>query len=372
MVGIALLPVATGLGLAASAPGQAGPGGNMPPPREAVDACRGAGVGDSCRFSAPGQMLSGHCEAGSGHPPTCRPAPAAPRSDVLAGSRVSTADVACGLSHDSKNAALGLESRYAWSCGAGVRRLTGNGIPDHPTGSFPNRGNPNRISVQDVSFRAPLTPERRDDAGMPVRISGYALNGVKFDPGTAESCTHGCANGGRGGGGTWTIEALGQSFFDFGVDANNAHVQPDGTYHYHGVPKDLLARHGETNAMSLIGWAVDGYPIYGRYGHDKAMDAKSALRSMRSSYRLKSIPDAGRPSTSIAPMGTFTQDYEYAAGSGDLDECNGRTDVTPEFPRGIYHYYATDAFPYVQRCVKGDSIPGGVRERGMPPRWSRG
>ena len=53
-------------------------------------------------------------------------------------------------------------------------------------------------------------------------------------------------------------------------------------------------------------------------------------------------------------MGTFTQDYEYVAGSGsDLDECNGRNGVTPEFPEGIYHYYATNSFPFLQRCVKG-------------------
>jgi hypothetical protein len=53
-------------------------------------------------------------------------------------------------------------------------------------------------------------------------------------------------------------------------------------------------------------------------------------------------------------MGTFTQDYEYAVGSGsNLDECNGRMGVTPEFPEGIYHYYATDNFPFLQRCVKG-------------------
>jgi hypothetical protein len=40
-------------------------------------------------------------------------------------------------------------------------------------------------------------------------------------------------------------------------------------------------------------------------------------------------------------------------GSGDLDECNGRMGVTPEFPDGIYHYYATDSYPFFQRCVKG-------------------
>jgi len=58
-------------------------------------------------------------------------------------------------------------------------------------------------------------------------------------------------------------------------------------------------------------------------------------------------------STDIYPMGTFAQDWEYVAGSGDLDECNGRFGVTPEFPEGIYHYYATDTYPFFQRCVKG-------------------
>ena len=77
------------------------------------------------------------------------------------------------------------------------------------------------------------------------------------------------------------------------------------------------------------------------------------MKVIRPSYRIKAVPDAKRPAASLLPMGTFTQDYEYVAGSGDLDECNGRTGVTPEFPKGIYHYYATDTYPYLQRCVKG-------------------
>jgi hypothetical protein len=105
--------------------------------------------------------------------------------------------------------------------------------------------------------------------------------------------------------------------------------------------------------MTLIGWAVDGFPIYARFGYSAAADANSPLKLVQSSYRLKVVPDANRPATSLFPMGTFQQDYEYLAGLGDLDECNGRTGVTPEFPNGIYHYYATDAYPYLQRCVKG-------------------
>ena len=105
--------------------------------------------------------------------------------------------------------------------------------------------------------------------------------------------------------------------------------------------------------MTLIGWAADGFPIYARYVHSVAADATSALRVAKTSYHIKAVPDVRRPATSLFPMGTFTQDYEYVAGLGDLDECNGRTGVTPEFPRGIYHYYATDTYPYLQRCVKG-------------------
>ena len=53
---------------------------------------------------------------------------------------------------------------------------------------------------------------------------------------------------------------------------------------------------------------------------------------MTGSYQLKSTPDAGRPSTTTYPMGAFTQDYEYVAGSGDLDECNGRDGRHPRVP----------------------------------------
>ena len=53
------------------------------------------------------------------------------------------------------------------------------------------------------------------------------------------------------------------------------------------------------------------------------------------------------------PLGAFIEDYEYIAGSGDLDEFNGRYCVTPEYPSGTYAYFVTiDAslepvYPYV-------------------------
>ena len=131
-------------------------------------------------------------------------------------------------------------------------------------------------------------------------------------------------------------------------------MQPGGAYHYHGMPEGLITqRGGGPGRMTLVGWAADGFPIYARYGYSVATDLSSGVRAMSSSYKLKTAPGANRPSTTTYAMGTFSQDYEYLAGSGDLDECNGRTGVTPEFPGGIYHYFATDTYPHLQRCIKG-------------------
>jgi hypothetical protein len=188
----------------------------------------------------------------------------------------------------------------------------------------------------------------------------FTLAGVKFDPGTAGTCpstltaTTQCnlANGTD----MWRIEALGQTTFNFGVDTNNAHVQPGGVYHYHGMPTGLLTNAGATSAtpkMVLVGWAGDGYPVYARYCYTNAMDATSAVKVCAGSFVKDATADAGRPSTALVPIGAFLSDWSYSAGSGDLDDCNGRTGVTPEFPNGIYYYMATDTYPYFSRCLKG-------------------
>lgn len=255
----------------------------------------------------------------------------------------STAAAYCGYNNSVLNAALGLTSSVNINCACGQRVMTGNGVPDHVTGTFPNSGNPNRITAQTVQFTAALAPVATTTATS-VMIAGVANNSVKFDPGTAESYQNA---------GVWRIEALNQTYFAFGVDSSNAHVQPNGAYHYHGMPEAYMATLNKGTAMTLVGFAADGFPVYARYGYNVATDAGSGVRVIRASWRMKTSPDAGRPATSLVPMGTFVQDYEYVAGLGDLDECNGRTGVTPEFPGGIYHYYITDGYPYIQRCTKG-------------------
>ncbi|MEH6592248.1 MAG: YHYH protein [Halioglobus sp.] len=278
-------------------------------------------------------------------------------STVTAGS---TAGILCDYTDSTFNSqpSLTYTSTSQWTCTATTRQLNANGIPDHAVGEFPNSNNPNTISEQTVSASYPLAPTETSSAselGGPRGVTGYVLNGVKIDASTAGTCDDSgdsCSLAGNVG--SWNIEALGHAVFNFGTDENNAHVQPGGSYHYHGMPEGFITkRGGNSSTMTLIGWAADGFPIYARYGYSVVDDSRSELRAMTGSYQYVTTVSNSRPSTDDFPLGTFSQDYEYVEGSGDLDECNGRVAVTPEFPEGIYHYYATDTYPYFQRCVTG-------------------
>jgi hypothetical protein len=264
-------------------------------------------------------------------------------------------------------------SKYSWSSDGTNRMLIGNGIPNHEVGTFPNSNNPNSISEQNVSKSFTLCPSIIYESGLelvgPAMAIAYALNSVKFDPATAGSCNDAGECSLARGEGNWNIEALGHETFDFGDDMNHAHVQPNGAYHYHGIPELLTDFLGDKDGMTLVGWASDGFPVYARYGYADPENSQSQLKALTTSYRLKSQPDENRPNTLTAilggpnansninkpiPMGAFTQDYEYVEGLGDLDECNGIFGVTPEFPDGIYYYVVTDDFPFFTRCLKGN------------------
>jgi YHYH protein len=235
------------------------------------------------------------------------------------------------------------------------RIIRSNGIPDHPTGQFPNRGNPNAISPQRYNYRIPLHPAA---ATAPVRLRmqpfGVALNGVVFDPGAAEWW-----RGDR----NWQIEPM-RSENKLGIDQNNAHVQPNGAYHYHAIPIALVQRlSGSRPKVVLVGWAADGFPIYGPWGSADPKNPAAPLKQLKSSYRVK---HGDRTSGPGGPYdGSYVQDYEYVAGSGDLDECNGRTGPTPEFPDGAYHYVLTEDWPFIPRTFHGTPDPS--FERREPP-----
>lgn len=260
----------------------------------------------------------------------------------------------------------------------GYRYIVSDGLPNHATGQFPNRGNPNTIQLQYYRFRVPLAPVA---APSPVAMNhmpfGVALNGVPFDPGTAEYWN---------GDPNWHFEAL-SGRINLGVDFSNAHVQPNGAYHYHGEPKGLMAALGKATDMQLLGYAADGFPIYSNLGYRNPADPSSGLTTLHSSWRVKTGERNGGPGGNWD--GTFVQDYIYVSGSGDLDECNGRSGVTPEYPSGTYYYVITNEFPFIPRYFRGtpdESFqrkgpppggPGGGRRGGPggpggPPPWRNG
>lgn len=262
----------------------------------------------------------------------------------------------------------------------GKRIIEANGLPDHESAQFPNRGNPNSIREQHYTFEMPLAPQAADKPRpLTFHLFGVAINGVVFDPGTAEIWVPGQKVVSRPGPNTrlfpgqeldhaWNYEGMGK--MELGVDASHAHVQPNGAYHYHGLPTALIERLRKvqgTGKMLLTGYAADGFPIYSVFGHETANDANSPLKKLRPSYQWKK---GQRPTGDDGPGGkydgTFVQDYEFIPGSGDLDQCNGRQGVTPEYPTGTYYYVLTDAFPFVPRYFHGTPDPSFVKQHPRP------
>ena len=89
----------------------------------------------------------------------------------------------------------------------------------------------------------------------------------------------------------------------------------------------------------IIGWSDDGNPIYGGFGYEDPEDDNSPIIALNTGYKLDPINVLGRPSLATYPAGFFVQDYQYT-GRGDLDQYNGRYCRTPEFPNGVYAYFA--------------------------------
>ncbi len=234
------------------------------------------------------------------------------------------------------------------------RYIKSNGIPNHKTGAFPNRDNPNRISEQRHVYRVLLQPRKKSRSSEKGGVLGVALNGIPFEPGTAE-----CYGQKRGSppdpNCQWREEAIVNGKGRLGLDRHNAHVQPNGTYHYHGVPYGFIASVKASGDLMHVGYAADGFSIfYSRSG------------AYQSSYRVKVGERSSGPKGRYD--GTYTADYEYVEGLQHLDECNG-TEID-----GQYVYLVTDSFPYLPRCLMGVIDESFQRRKsgGVKPRFGGG
>ena len=235
-----------------------------------------------------------------------------------------------------------------------VRSIASNALPNHTTGDFPNSGNPNAISEQDVIYEFTTEPVYTGSS-TEVLTTGVAINGVKFEPGTAESIS--CASGEF-----YRIEAL-QETYNLGLDSNNAHVQPTGEYHYHGVSQLLIDVFSTETDLVHIGFAADGFIIY--YSNSGAYESGYELKTEpRTGTDCLATGPAGGNMVSISetvPDGTYTSDWVHIGEDGKLDECNG------VHINGEYMYLLTETFPYIPRCLNGQ-VSASTVAGGPPPK----
>ncbi|HOZ52250.1 MAG TPA: YHYH protein [Chitinophagaceae bacterium] len=266
--------------------------------------------------------------------------------------------------------------------------ISTQGIPAYITGPFLD-GNPSLATAQNAIFKMTLNPIQNTGTPSPTTGGniGLFINGVAlFDyrDGVSWKFSTGALAGGPlmgMGDNVWNRDAVvGERL---GFDCSKAHPAM-GNYHHHQNPSafnldkvvistvcDLYASDGlyvmDSNSHSpLIGYAYDGFPIYGAYAY-KNSDGTGGITRMKSSYNLRSISvrtnyadgtpvTNGPPVSATYPLGYFREDYEYIPTSAStpdfLDEHNGRFCITPEYPAGIYCYFTTvdanqnSAYPY--------------------------
>jgi hypothetical protein len=168
----------------------------------------------------------------------------------------------------------------------------------------------------------------------------------------------------------------------------------EGSYHYHAITHPLQHDDDQTIAPAggspLIGYAKDGFPIFGHWFINTAGTmVKAASGYVLKTYTLNDgnsrdpyvgLPpffNRGTPPTpwDIAnrpedfdtdfglPLGRYLDDWVYDNGNtGNLDECNGATDIN-----GVYGYYITDKYPFAPICTFGVHEPS--FGKAPPLRW---
>ncbi|KDO31575.1 hypothetical protein SPRG_03504 [Saprolegnia parasitica CBS 223.65] len=172
--------------------------------------------------------------------------------------------------------------------------VSSTGLPDGVFGPFPNAYNPHKIKRRAYTFVLPRSPTWSNvpTQVLPGRPIGVMLNGIPFYSYTDSS------------GNSLRNPATANYLI---LDACNGYVDGTGAYRYYAAPDCLLDALNDVagTPSPIVGYALDGYPIYGRYD-----------------------------STGAMPLG--------------LDACNGKWHVD-----GSYGYHVTDAPPYTIGCFHG-------------------
>lgn len=300
-----------------------------------------------------------------------------------------------------------LDTKNAWN-------IQGLGLPGLATvGGFPSEQNPNRISASNVDvtypYRGGLDSASLVQAPTSLGAIGYTAIGVPLFAPFINVVVPGSQ------GTTWTVDGVSANVT--GADSWGGAPSTAGEYHYTDsrfisanawakIPAWKSGYRSSDGHSKIVGWAADGYPIYGPYGYASTVSRGAVVR-MQSGYTLQTSINRPRPvrvqitpakytQTTISvsstaglhpgqhlrgpwpegtiyivsvlsaeqlqlntappveifadtriqaywPAGHFVEDWEYTSPAGTtLDEHNGRFCVTPEFPAGTYAYFMTE------------------------------
>lgn len=247
-----------------------------------------------------------------------------------------------------------------------------------PYGTFPNDKNPHRVTKREYEHTFRIRVGTNTTATILVEPGlggiGIAANGVIFASPLINGDLpndSGPAKGKAPNGFHWNAVA---GRLNVGFDDNDGHPQEDNHYHYHSgrflsqwndAVYTANEYYNDTNYSGdhwrhtdghskIIGYAYDGYPIYGPFGYQDPFDMNSTPTRMTSSYNTFADPVPSRRYSYLEyPAGSFIEDYFQINGSGTLDKHNGRYCYTPDYPEGTYAYFltikldGTPVYPYI-------------------------
>jgi len=282
-------------------------------------------------------------------------------------------------------------------------------------GSFPNDLNSNLISNTPLTYTLPFRGGKNFKAKTPSQnqtgIIGLTSIGIEIAS-YVSRFTHNYNTL------IWTLNDVAINFD--GIDEYGGYVDSLGIYRYvnakflktpswfgffqyrNGWRQRSANLNDPLGHSLIIGWSLDGYPIYGPWGYSDPMDVASGIKLLKPGYKIS--PPQGRPPgvtvfvngdfsvketillyssrgvgvgmqvtgqgvpdntivTSVVnqtitltrpititrgkfincsyPPGFLLADYVYDASlKPDLDEFNGRYCITPDYPEGTYAYFA--------------------------------
>ena len=283
---------------------------------------------------------------------------------------------------------------------------------------------PNFPVNQYATWRFPRTPVAATTTNLTgLGVIGYFVDGVAMYDCRDAFYWNGSADA-QGTGG-WNRDAWvneGKTF-----DPGFAHQQNTGSHHYHANPVALRYQLGDNvlfdagsqsysentnnphpSHSPILGWAADGYPVYGPYAYSNPTNPSSPVRRMIGGFVPRdgqhgtvnltatgrnalplwaarfyglAVSQSGPAVSTSYPFGRYIEDNDYlgdltnpatglpyqAGVDFDLDTHNGRFGITPDYPNGTYAYFitidptGTPLFPYhVGRALKGNVTGGSV------------